>query len=95
MLKLRHNYNISVDKKIKAIDEAKKALIPVVEKTEQELEAEVDRELEKVLEKVERNKKRQLKKQKEIEAKQDYRKKMSVIAASAIDNDDELRLDKR
>lgn len=30
-----------------------------------------------------------------MDAKQDYRKKMSVIAATAIDNDDELRLDKR
>lgn len=30
-----------------------------------------------------------------MDAKQDYRKKMSVIAATAIDNDEDLRLDKR
>lgn len=92
---MRHSYNVMIDKKIKEIEDHNKASIPVVEKTQEELEADVDRELDKILEKVEAKKKRQLKKQKELDAKQDYRKKMSVIAATAIDNDDELRLDKK
>jgi len=33
LLKMRHSYNVNIDKKIKEIDEAKKAAIPVVEKT--------------------------------------------------------------
>jgi hypothetical protein len=53
LLKMRHVYNVSIDKKIKEIDEAKKAAIPVPEKTEEELEAEVDKELDRVLAKVE------------------------------------------
>lgn len=92
---MRHSYNVAIDKKIKEIEVAKKAAIPVPEKTQEELEAEVDAQLDRILEKVEARKKRDLKKQKELDAKQDYRKKMSVIAATAIDNDDELRLDKR
>jgi len=48
-----------------------------------------------ILAKVEQKKKRDLKKQKELDAKQDYRAKMSVIAATAIDNDEDLRMDKR
>lgn len=53
LLKMRHAYNVAIDKKIKEIEEAKKAAIPVPEKTQEELEAEVDKELERVLEKVE------------------------------------------
>jgi len=95
LLKMRHAYNISIDKKIKAVEDAKKAAIIVPEKTEEELEAEVDKELDRVLAKVEAKKKRVAKKQKELDEKQDYRKKMSVIAATAIDNDEDLRMDKR
>ena len=95
LLKMRHSYNVNIDKKIKEIDEARKGYIPVAVKTEEQLEAGVDRELDKVLAKVEAKKKRDLKKKKEEDAKQDYRNKMSVIAATAIDNDEDLRLDKR
>ena len=33
LLKMRHSYNVAIDKKIKEIEEAKKASVPVVEKT--------------------------------------------------------------
>jgi hypothetical protein len=55
----------------------------------------VDRELEETIKKMERDKKKQLKKERERDAKQDIRTKMSVIATTTIDNDEELTLDKK
>ena len=63
-------------------------------KTQEELEAAVDKELEDTMAKFEKVKKRAAKKLREIESKQDIRKKMSVIAASTINNDEDLVLDK-
>jgi len=63
-------------------------------KTQEELEAEVDRELEQTMAKFEKIKKRAAKKQREMEAKQDIRKKMSVIASNTVNNDDDMVLDK-
>jgi len=95
LLKLRHAYNLQIERKQREVNAAKRALIPVKEKTQEELEAEVDKELDETIKRVEREKKRQLKKEREREAKQDMRKKMSVIAATAINNDEDLTLDKK
>ena len=62
-------------------------------KTQEELEEEVDKELEATIQRVQKMKKREAKKEREREAKQDVRNKMSVIAASTINNDEELLLD--
>lgn len=59
LLKLKHLYNMSIEKKKQEINQAKRDAMPVVEKTQEELEAEVDRELEETIQKVEREKKRQ------------------------------------
>jgi len=53
LLKMRHSYNVDIDKKIKVIEDAKKASIPVVEKTREELEEDDEKELDKILDKVE------------------------------------------
>lgn len=95
LLKLKYAHDLDIQNKRRAINDAKREAIPVVEKTEEELEAEVDKELEATIAKVEREKKRQAKKARERDAKQDMRKKMSVIAATAINNDEDLTLDKR
>ena len=63
--------------------------------TQEDLQRMVDKELEETLKKVERDKKKALKKEKEREAKQDVRTKMSVIASSTINADEELTLDKK
>ena len=54
----------------------------------------MDKELADTMAKFEKMKKRTAKKLREAEAKQDIRKKMSVIAASTINNDEEMILDK-
>ena len=61
----------------------------------EEIEAQVDKELQQTLQRVEREKKRILKKERVRDAKQDMRTKMSVIAATSINNDEELQLDRR
>ena len=63
--------------------------------TPEELEKMVDRELEASIKRVEREKKKHDKKEREQAAKQETRKKMSVIASTALDNDEDLALDKR
>jgi hypothetical protein len=63
--------------------------------TQEELEAMVDKELDETIKRVEREKKRAIKKERVAAAKQDVRKKMSVIAATSINNDEELMLDSK
>ena len=55
----------------------------------------VDKELDSTIKRVEREKKKAEKKEKVKEQKQDIRKKMSVIAASSLNNDEDLILDRR
>lgn len=74
----------------RAEDEANKP-----EMTQEELEAIVDKELDETIKRVERDKKKADKKEKAKEVKQDIRKKMSVIAASGLDNDEDLIMDQR
>lgn len=59
------------------------------------MQAEVDKELERTITRIDKQKKRQAKKLRELEQKQDYKKKMSVIASSTINNDEDLILDKK
>jgi len=95
LLRLRLLFNASISNENRIANEKKRADIEAAKppKTEEELEAEVDKELEQTMQKFEKMKKRAAKKQREIEAKQEIRKKMSVIAASTINNDDEMTLD--
>lgn len=65
------------------------------EMTPEQLEKMVDRELEESIKRVEREKKKHAKKEREQNAKQETRKKMSVIASTALENDEELTLDKK
>ena len=51
------------------------------------------KELDETIKRVEREKKKAQKKEKLKDAKQDIRKKMSVIAASSLNNDEDLILD--
>ena len=59
------------------------------------MERAVDRELQESIRRVDLQKKKQAKKEREANAKADYRKKMSVIAGAAIENDEDLTLDKK
>jgi len=96
LLKLRLKYVHNIEKANKEEKEKNwQANHPVVEKTQEQLEAEVDKELEDTIARVERTKKREAKKEREREQKQDMRKKMSVIAATSINNDEDLQLDRK
>jgi AdoMet-dependent rRNA methyltransferase SPB1 len=90
LLKLRYKYNVSIERARKSEKEAKKAAEGEKELTQEELEALVDKELDETIKRVEREKKRAIKKERVAAAKQDVRKKMSVIAATSINNDEEL-----
>jgi len=50
--------------------------------------------LQETIDRLEKEKKKKEKKQRQIEAKSDLRKKMSVIASNALEDDEDLRLDK-
>ena len=65
------------------------------EKTEEEKEAELDQELDETIARIAAARKRADKKDRVAAAKSDIRKKMSVIASSAIENDEDLMLSKR
>lgn len=97
LLKLRLRYVNAIQDANRAANEKKKEEADALRgpKTQEELEAQVDRELQETLDALEKQKKRQAKKQREAEQKQDMRKKMSVIASTTIDNDDEMVLDKK
>ena len=97
LLKLRYKYQVSLERKKMAIKDAKRAEEEAnkPEMTQEELEALVDKELDNTIKRVEREKKKAEKKEKVKEQKQDIRKKMSVIAASSLNNDEDLILDRR
>jgi len=61
----------------------------------EQIEAQVDKELEETLQRVAREKKRSQKKERARDAKNDMRTKMSVIAATSINADEDLTLDRR
>jgi len=93
LLKLRYKYNVVIDRARKSEKEAKKALETEKEMTQEEIEALVDKQLDETIKRVESVKKKAAKKLRVEAAKQDIRKKMSVIAATSINNDEELMLD--
>ena len=94
LLKLRYKYNVEKDRQKKAL-KAQEEDENNEELTNEQLEQLVDKELDDTLKRVEREKKKQAKKERERDAKQELRKKMSVIAATSLDNDEDLTLDKK
>lgn len=97
LLKMRLVYINAIELKNKSENEKKRQEVRDARppKTDEELQADVDKELENTIARMEKQKKRQAKKIRELEQKQDTRKKMSVIASTTINNDDELTLDKK
>ena len=94
LLKLRHKYQVLLGKEAKERkDEERKARLEAEGPREKESEeAKLDRELEETITRIEKDKKRQGKKDREQAVKADLRTKMSVIATTTIDNDEELYL---
>ena len=85
-----------MDKEIKEKKEeerkARQAELGPREETDED--EKLDKELEDMIQKIERDKKRQTKKDRVLAVKSDLRTKMSVIATTTIDNDEELYMNK-
>lgn len=94
LLRIHHKYqniirNAKQDQDRKVREESKIA-------EPEDPDAELDRQLEATLLRIEKEKKRQAKKERILKAKSDLRKKMSVIASSGIDgNDEDLMLSRK
>ena len=86
-----------MDKEIKEmkVEERKKREAIEGPREETDEDEKLDKELEETIAKIERDKKRQEKKDRVQTAKSDLRTKMSVIATTTIDNDEELYMNKK
>lgn len=85
LLKYRFTVKKHEEAERKKVNEAKKALIKIPEKTEEDIENDIDAEIELTIKRLEKDKKRAEKKQKTKDLKSDIRKKMSVIAGMTVD----------
>ena len=81
-------------KKAQAVNAAERALAKANEVPEDE-DAKIDRELEETMKRIAKDKKRQAKKEKVLADKSDLRKKMSVIATTTLDNDEDLTMSRK
>ena len=97
LLRMRHKYQVMMDKQVKEKkEEEKKArLAEMGPKEETDEDEKLDKELEETIKRIEKDKKRQTKKDRVQEKKTDLRTKMSVIATTTIDNDEELYLNRK
>lgn len=97
LLRMRHKYQVIMDKQVKERKEEEKKvrLAEKGPKDETDEDEKLDRELEDTILRIEKDKKRQAKKDKVQEKKSDLRTKMSVIATTTIDNDEELYLSRK
>ena len=94
MIRLRHKYQTIISKLAKSAADEEAAKAKALEQPEDE-DAKIDRELEETIKRMEKEKKRAAKKLKVQEDKSELRKKMSVIATTTLDNDEDLTMSKR
>ena len=97
LLRLRHKYQVLMEREVKEMkaEERKKREAIEGPREETDEDEKLDRELEETIKKIERDKKRQEKKDRVQTVKSDLRTKMSVIASTTIDNDEELYMSKK
>mmetsp|Transcript_46789 Transcript_46789/g.61895 ORF Transcript_46789/g.61895 Transcript_46789/m.61895 type:complete len:360 (+) Transcript_46789:884-1963(+) len=94
LIRLRHKYQAVLEKKAKEVADAEKAEREAAKEPEDE-DAKIDRELEETMKRIAKEKKRQAKKEKVQADKSELRKKMSVIATTVLDNDEDLTLSRK
>lgn len=100
LLKLRHKYQRLVDQDRKKhkqeVDHQAEKAANHKEKNESDLEAEEDKELDATIARVEKERKKQEKKERERRVKAELRAKMSVIASTDINNqNDDVLFDRK
>ena len=94
LIRIRHKYQEIVKREAKRIADEEKAKTKQDEEPEDE-DAKIDRELEETMLRIEKEKKRQAKKDKVAADKSELRKKMSVIATTTLDNDEDLMMSRK
>jgi len=94
LIRLRHKYQMITAKQAKAAADEVAAKKKAEEEPEDE-DARIDRELEETMKRIEREKKRKEKKEKVLADKSELRKKMSVIATTSLDNDEDMFLSQK
>lgn len=94
LIKLRHKYKNICSDKAKAVADKDKAEKEAAKEPEDE-DDRIDRELEETMKRMEREKKKRDKKDKVLADKSELRKKMSVIATTMLDNDEDLTMSRK
>jgi len=94
LIKLRHKYQTIVESIVKEAQAVERKARKALEVPEDE-DAKIDRELEETMKRIEKEKKRKDKKEKIANDKTELRKKMSVIATTTLDNDEDLVMSRK
>ena len=94
LIKLRHKYQTIVESIVKEAQAVERKARKALEEPEDE-DAKIDRELEETMKRIEKEKKRKDKKEKIANDKTELRKKMSVIATTTLDNDEDLVMSRK
>ena len=94
LIRLRHKYQMLLGRAQKALADEESAKIKAAEDPEDE-DTKIDRELEETMKRMEKEKKRAAKKEKILADKSELRKKMSVIATTTLDNDEDLFMSRK
>ena len=94
LIKLRHKYEAIRQREQKQEADEEKAKADALKEPEDE-DAKIDRELEETMKRMEKEKKRLAKKEKISHDKSELRKKMSVIATTTLDNDEDLLMSRK
>jgi len=94
LIKLRHKYQTIVESIVKEAQAVERKARKALEEPEDE-DAKIDRELEETMKRIEKEKKRKEKKEKIANDKTELRKKMSVIATTTLDNDEDLVMSRK
>ena len=94
LIKLRHKYQTIVESIVKEAQAVERKARKALEVPEDE-DAKIDRELDETMKRIEKEKKRKDKKEKIANDKTELRKKMSVIATTTLDNDEDLVMSRK
>jgi len=94
LIRMRHKFQDLLKKAKRAVKDAEIAKAKELEGPEDE-DAKIDRELEETMKRIAMDKRRAAKKEKVLADKSELRKKMSVIATTTLDNDEDLLMPRK
>ena len=95
LIRMRHKFQMILARAIKANEDAAKKKKEADGEPSEDEDAKIDRELEETMKRMEKEKKRAAKKEKIAADKSELRKKMSVIATTTLNNDEDLLMPRK